>query len=157
MATRGSADVLMSVVGDLRNHQPLIDLLPSRRAVYAGHPTDDYGFPISVTITPIYEGSVPHRGVIQRDYRVQVTVVSTYEWREQREPNPGALFSMNRILDRVGDRLDRAPGFEEIAQESVGGVTPQWVTGEGEEGGRMMITLDWRLQGWYIQDYMSQV
>jgi hypothetical protein len=144
--TRGASDVLWSVVIDLRGYQPLVDRLPERQAIYQSYVADNYGYPIEVTISPVFDGSTPHRGVIERSYRVQVTVKATYSWREEidRQPGTDSTLALLEILDRVGDRLDRAPGIRETALGGEGSPDPMFM-----DDGRLAVVGDWRLGGWY--------
>lgn len=143
---RGLAETLHGIVGDLRNTSALVDLLTERQAIYAGHPADHRGYPVSVVVTPIYGGTTLHRGTTTRDARVQITVKATQAWREAREPNPGALAAMYEIMDHVGVRLDRASGLSQIPLGGEGGPEPQPL-----DDGRLAVTSDWRLRG-FVSD-----
>lgn len=147
---RGTADVLKSVIQDLRGHQPLVDLLPERQAIYQAIVSESRGYPIEVTVSPVFEGSTPHRGITQRNYRIQVTVKSTYGWREQQDNTVGTdgHLAMYEILDTVGERLDRAPGIPETAQGGAGGPDPIEM-----EDGRLAVIGDWRVAGWYADEF----
>lgn len=152
MSTRHAGDIVLDIVTDFRGHQPLVDLLPGPQAIYVGHPDEDHGYPVSVTVTSIPSGSTPHRGVMERRYRIQLTVVSKRGWREEQDPdldNPegrGGLAAMQDILAAAGERLDRQQGLSpEIPLGSTGDRTPQEL-GEG----RLAISHDWRAAGWYV-------
>ena len=147
---RGVADVLRSVVIDLRSHRPLVDQLPHPAAIYQAQVTESRDFPVEVTISPVYEGSSPHRGMTERNYRVQATVKATYGWREARDSEVGSdsLLAMYEILDEVANRLDRAPGIPETSQGGEGGPNPMEM-----DDGRLAVIGDWRLSGWYADEY----
>lgn len=152
--TRGTADVLRSVVIDLRGHPPLVDLLDHPGAIYQSWIADEQGFPAEVTVTPITAGSAPHRGVVEREYRVQITVKVTQTWRDEQDARHGttATTEMWRILDRVADRLDRAPGIHETALGGEGGPAPHQM-----DDGRLAAIGDWRLAGWYNEPSLSGI
>jgi hypothetical protein len=145
---RGTANVLQSVVRDLRQHQPLVDLLPNgdRNAIYQSFVMDNRGFPVEVTVSPVFEGSTPHRGILQRDYRVQVTVKATGSWRQEMDATSGtnSTLWLHEILTEVANRLDRAPGIEETAQGGEGSPQPRLM-----EDGRLGMIGDWLVAGWY--------
>lgn len=150
--SRHAGDVTFDIVTDLRGYQPLVDRLPERQAIYEGHPTDNHGYPVSVTVTSIFDGSTPHRGVTGREFRTQITVVGTRGWRESQDAGPdnpggrGGLAEMQAILGDVADRLDRQKGLStEIALGSEGGPAPQEL-----DDGRLAISNDWRAAGWYV-------
>lgn len=141
---RGFSDVLDDVEGDLRDYQPLVDLLPERKAIYQGYPAEDRDYPIELTITPIPAGSTPHNGLIEREYRLQITVTAERAWLEGQEPTPGGLNRMTEIMSRVGERLDKAKGIQETARGGGGTVEPT-----NMEDGRLAFIGDWRVVGFY--------
>lgn len=143
---RGTVDVLDDIIADLRDYQALVDLLDGDdEAIYHGWPAESRNHPVAATVTVVYDGSTPHRGVTQRDYRVQVTVKGTYRWREQRDAEGvGGLPRLLEILDRVADRLDTADGIREVAQGGERGPFPQELEGDGN---RLAVIGDWRLNG----------
>lgn len=143
--TRGTVDVLDDLIADLRSYQPLVDILPDSEAIYHGHPTDDRGYGAEVTITVIYDGSENHRGVTERNYRFQVTVASTYAWREARDDEGvGGLPRMMEIMDCVADRCDGMDGLKEVGLGGEGGPAPQKLEGPGN---RLGLIADWRADG----------
>lgn len=150
MSTRGSADVLTDVVVALRNDGDLVALLPDAEAIYHGYPTADRGYSVEVNVAVVYQGSTPHRGAAQRSYRVQVSVVSTYAWRERRDDEGiGGLPRMMEILDQVADTLDTFDGLAEVPQGGEGGPVPQEVAG-GDD--RLGLIADWRADGYETTD-----
>lgn len=148
--TRGLEDVLEDVVRDLRTYDPLLARLPEAEAVYEGLPQEDRDYPVSVTITPIYDGSENYHGQSKRvDYRVQVTVTATDKWRREKDRESGttAMSAQYAILDDVADRLDQARGSQELPLGSETGPTPQPM-----ESGRVAVIGDWRIRGFYTTD-----
>lgn len=145
---RGLHDVLESVEGDLRDYGPLVDLLPDgRKAIYQGYPAESRDYAVEVTITPIPGGSTPHRGVQEREYRLQITVTAERAWLEQQSPVPGGLHVLAEILSKVGDRLDKAVGIPETSRGGAGSGEPT-----NMEDGRLALIGDWRVVGFYDDD-----
>lgn len=149
---RGTPDILLDTVRVLRDHAPLVAMLPSRSAIYPARVTADHGHDVEVTVSPVFEGSTPHRGVMEREYRIQVTVKATYGWREARDSDPGTaggMSAMQEILMHVADRMDRLRGFRsgEVPLGSEGGPEPIEM-----DDGRLAVIGDWRVRGWYIDD-----
>lgn len=150
--SRAAPDILEDVLVDLRNHQPLVELLPEAAAIYAGHPADDRNFKASVTLTAVSDASTPHRGVMERTVWIQATVTAREDWRswyDSRDDEPSSVTQMGRILARVGDRLDRSKSTTggEIPLGGEGGPQPQEL-----DDGRLAMSEDWRVAGWYIDD-----
>lgn len=144
---RGSVEVLEDLVRALRTDAALVRKLPEAGAIYPGHPTEDRGYPVGVIVTPIFEGSQRHRGVLGRRYRVQVTVIATQPWREARDAEAGTdnLRAMRSIMDAVAAVLDEASGMPEWPEGAESGLAPQPV-GDG----RLSITNDWVVAGAYL-------
>lgn len=149
---RGNHSVLESVVADLRAHEPLTTLLPEADAIYQSHPSDDRDYMASVTVTSIFEGSQRHRGALTRNYRIQVTVKTTREWREaydSRDDQPAGITQQGKILSRVADVLDTTGTSDgpEIPTGGEGGPNPETMDGD-----RLAMISDWTLQGTYSTD-----
>lgn len=149
---RGSGDVLESLESDLRDYEPLTSELPTEEAIYIGHPADDRDFMAEVTLTTVFEGSNLHRGALTRDFRVQVTVKVTREWREgydSRENQPASQTQQARILGYVADVLDTSGTSDgpEIPTGGEGGPEPMEM-----DDGRLAMASDWTLQGTYSTD-----
>ena len=152
MTTRGSHHIMAEIESDLRAYSPLVAKLPEPEAVYIGHPADDRDYPISVTITVITDQPTLHRGVIGRGYRIQITVKANRDWREwfdTRPDQPASLAEMAEIMHLVGQRLNRAKSVTggEIPLTTEGGPSPLEL-----DGGRLAISNDWRMAGWYLDD-----
>ena len=142
---RGAADVMRDAVSDLRDHQPLVDLLPGRQAIYDGHPAEDRGYAAEVAITTVSNTSTPHRGATTRTYRLQATIKTTREWREGHEPAQSGTAAMAEIHGRIAERFDHASGLSaEGSRGGIGGPDPQRL-----DDGRLAITSDWIVFGAY--------
>lgn len=144
---RGTHNVLGDIRDDLRAYDPLVSLLPSPDAIYEGHPADDRDFEASLTLSVASDVSTPHRGVIERTYRVQATVTVRRSWREwydNRESEPSSQSQMGRMLNLVAERLDRAKPLPELPHGSEGGPQPREL-----DDGRLAMSEDWRVTGFY--------
>lgn len=139
-----TSKILIEVVSDLRDYSSLVDKLPERQAIYQAHPSDEPDYKVAVIITPIFDGSTPQRGVISKETRIQVTVKSTRQWREEKDTSGlTGIGEMQDILRLVGDRLELAYPISgsTVPLGGESGTTPQ-----PSESGRLSITADWRIR-----------
>lgn len=136
---RGPDDIQIGVVQDLRAYDALTDHLDSPKAIYAGHPKRPQDWPVGVIVTPVYDGSRHMGAGVSRTYRVQVMILVTKSWYDsQNWPS----LSMQRIMSRIADRMDRANGMPNHRPEGADGGTEL----ETQDGERMALTADWRIE-----------
>jgi hypothetical protein len=143
----GLSETIHELIIALRHTEAVTEQLSERQAIFPGHPEENRGYPVAVVATPIYDGSTPGRDVITRDTRVQITVVATRGWREDRAPSPGGLAAMYNIVDEINAILETASGISKIPLGSEGGPAPQQM-----EDGRLAVPVDWRLRGFDPRD-----
>lgn len=136
----GTAEVLESIITDLRGYQPLTRGLSEPDAIFAAHPAAETNYPLAVIVTVISDTSTPHRGAYTKTWRVQVTARGKRPWLEARDQD--AQIILNRVLDAVGERLDRARGIDPIPLGGETGAPP-----EAMDDGSLALARDWRIRG----------
>lgn len=146
---RGLADVQRDLITELRANTELVGLLPDEQAIYQGYRTREPDYGVSVTLTPVYDGSTRHRGATTRTYRLQLSIDASYGWRETKDSEAGTdgLLEMNKIFDAAAETLDDASGLQEYPEGAEGG--PGII--EDDDGG-LRIVEDWIVSGTYLTD-----
>lgn len=137
---RGTADVLQEIITDLQNYQPLTRGLQSPEAIFAAHPAAETNYSLAVIVTVISDTSTPRRSVYERNWRIQITAKASRPWLERHSQD--AQVVLHRVLDAVGERLDRAHGIEEIPLGSETGGPPNPMNDN-----MLAISNDWRVRG----------
>ncbi|SFS63077.1 hypothetical protein [Halostagnicola kamekurae] len=135
--TYGMHDALRDTIVDLRAHDDLVALLEDPTAIDEGWPKDVQDHPVVVRVQPITEASNSQRefSTIQRQFRLQVSVVMTDTWRsEQSAPT----YRMAEIMATVADRLDIAVDAPELLPEGTDSSSWSEVTGD-----RLALMQDW--------------
>lgn len=138
----GAHDALVDVVTDLRNHQPLVDLLESSDAITEGWPRDEQEHPVVVRVQPVTETS-SHRGIeISRTFRFQFSVVATDSWLTNRS---APTYRMSEIMHEVSQRMDGGLSIDDVLPgETASG---SW---EDVSGDRRALIQDWQIES--VQD-----
>ncbi|WP_135827300.1 hypothetical protein [Halorussus halobius] len=138
--TYGLHDALVDVITDLRGHDALVSLLDAAdtaEAVDEGWPKDEQEHPVVVRVQPVTETSTSQRefSTIQRQFRVQVAVVATDDWRSEQD---APTYRMAEIMAAVADRLDVAVDAPELLPGGTDSSSWTEVTGD-----RLALTQDW--------------
>lgn len=135
--TYGLHDALRDTITDLRDHDELVALLEDAGAIDEGWPKDPQEAPVVVRVQPITEASNSQRefATVQRQFRLQVSVVATDGWRaDQSAPT----YRMAEIMAAVADRMDIAVDAPELLPEGTASSSWQEVTGD-----RLALMQDW--------------
>lgn len=135
--TYGAHNALKDVLGDLWEHEELTDLLEADDAISAGWPKDTQDYPVVVRVQPITETSDHHENSVTRTFRLQVSVVSTSDWRsDQTQPT----YRMAEIMHKVAQRMDIGLEPENLLPEGTDSGSWQEVTGN-----RLALIQDWQI------------
>lgn len=148
MSTRyAQDDLLYDVVRDLRTYTPLVNRLPDRKAIFQSYRTIEdieHEYPIWIAIQPVYSAPEHQGAATQRTFRVQATLTTEVEWREDQDRTAGtnATIEMGEIMSLVADRMEVACAIPALALLSGGG------GGSFQPGdsGRLAIVNDWPYQ-----------
>lgn len=135
--TYGMHDALRDTITDLRDHDDLVDLLEDSSVIEEGWPKDPQEDPVVVRVQPVTDTSSSQRefSTIERQFRLQVSVVATDSWRaDQSAPT----YRQAEIMAAVADRLDVAVDAPELLPGGTDSSSWEPVTGD-----RLALTQDW--------------
>ncbi|QCC60757.1 hypothetical protein NP511_02100 [Natrinema thermotolerans] len=135
--TYGLHDALRDTVVDLRNYDDLVALLEDTSAIDEGWPKDPQEYPVVVRVQPVTETSNSQRefSTIERQFRLQVSVVAKDSWRSEQD---APTFRMAEIMAAVADRLDVAVDAPELLPSGTDSSSWTEVTGD-----RLALIQDW--------------
>lgn len=104
--------LLRKVVIDLREYQPLLDLLEHEdiadtvQQIYRRHTLQETDFPVGVSIGYLPSGGESMGSASSADHVIQASCVVTLDWRQEIDNEPGVISEtrIEEILSAVGDR-----------------------------------------------------
>lgn len=152
-----SGELREDIIDDLRNHEPLLELLDTsdvdgvdtvdntKRQIYSNRTIQKTDFPIGVSIGLMLTGGETTQSTSSGDFVVQATVNARLGWRQAIDQDPDRPISesdMSTILSAVGERANIAFGVPCLDPGGpVGGAEML----EAEEGAQWSLPARWEV------------